>query len=504
MNKSAAPIPAAVFPETAVPKVFLPAAVLIAAVLFLAASCTAVEIPDPGDIVCSPGEKDTVLEPGDPVRVSFGFPVDRLSAEELLEVRDYRGTVPGRLRWEGRSLFFIPEPDFIPGRRYIFSYSGSLRAENGAVREHRHRAAFHYVRKQDDAAGLLSVSPPPGSVVSGDAEITLEFSRPLDPASFGAGFAVEPESGFVLLWENDGTALRISPGEEWRNLSTLTLTFADGIADAGGFPAALPDEIRFIVQADTEPPRILSVEAAVNDPGALFPPVGTDLSACLAFRDAIRITFSETMRREETRDAVGLSPRPPGVWHWLDGSTLLFLPETGYRAGQTYTLTAGPEAEDEAGNRLLPYPPLSFVPRIEPLLPEAELPGDGIVLRAEDFSAAVPLPVTLAPPGWTDCTFAVVFRGGSFDTREERLTVQQGVSVTCLFPPSAPDPHPVGWTWTAPDRVSFTFSGFLPSTDSRRYLYLLSLRGGPDGIVTDEGNILLRSLEQILETEAAW
>jgi len=463
-------------------------------------SCGLAQLPDPGGTRCFPSADGAVLEAGETVGVSFDFPVHRRSAEELLSVRDYRGPLEGRLSWDGGSLRFAPEPDYVPGRRYIFSFSGTFRDEKGSMREHRHCVSFHYAAVREKGAGLVSASPPPGSILSGDGEILLEFSSPMDPVSFLTGLSVEPKTPFASRWDGEGRSLRISPEKGWKNLSSLTLVFGDELADREGFPSAPRGPLLYFVQGDTEPPRLISVEAALNDPEALFPPVGGDLSHCLAFRDALRLTFSEAMKPQETRDAVSLAPEPPGSWHWLDRRTLIFRPQTGYRAGQTYTLTLGPQAEDLAGNRLAPVAPLSFVPRIELLTATLELAGDGLFLSDGEFSASEPRLISPPPPRWTDYTFIIRFHGGRFETREEKLAAQRGIVLRRLFPPSTPDPHPVGWSWPSPDRVSVTFSGFRPSPAAGGNHYLLHLRGGPEGISTGDGNMFPRSREQLLMT----
>jgi hypothetical protein len=242
------------------------------------------------------------------------------------------------------------------------------------------------------------------------------------------------------------------------------------------------------------------VDAALNDPDAGYPPLGSGLSGVLAHRDAIRIVFSEAMDRDKTREAVRLSPQPGGPWFWLDDWVLLFLPETGYEAGKSYTLEIGDSAEDRGGNRLPPWGPLSFIARAAFLEAAVELAGDGTVLSGPDFSASEPRIVNLSPPFFRDYTFVVDFSGGVFAADREKLSAMEGFTVSCVFPPAAPSPVPAGWSWTGAGRFSVTFSGFTPGSAGKEYYYLLTLKGGPGGIRAGEGAVLRQDLSQLLRT----
>ena len=422
--------------------------------------------------------------------MSFGFPVDRESAEGLLAVKDFAGAVPGRRLWEGDTLRFVPEPPLKPGCRYIFSFSGVFRNRRGAEIEYHHIVPFFHERRDDTGLHLVSLEPASGTFVSPDREILLCFSRSVDPVSFELYFRLNPSREHTVEWRDDFRTAGIRAVEGWENLTLYTLSFG-GLLDEGR-------NLVFLVQEDVESPRVAAVEAALDDGSFLFPPAG-DVRDSLTHRDAIRITFSEAMDGRKTRDAVSLDPYTPGDWFWLDGMTLIFRPESGYIAGRPYSLSVGSSAEDAHGNGLAYFPPVSFIPDIALLDVSVEFAGDGIVLASGELSPSLPRDITLTPAG-SDYTFIITFTGGLFETNDEKLSAHEGIGISCVFPPAAPSPVPTGRSWTGDRRLSITWTGFSPGTDGREFYYLLTLRGGPDGVRTGEGNILPAGLEQLIRT----
>lgn len=480
-----------------------PGPVLLAAgtLMICLAACGLVEFPDGSGLRFFPDGENEILEAGQPVWVSFPFSPDRESAERILAVADFAGNLPGACRWEENTLSFHPETPLAPGGRYVFIFDGLFKDRRGREYEHHRRVPFFSVFRNTRAPYLVSASPAPGGLLGGDEEIRLRFSRDLDKVSFEEGFTLNPRRPWDLFWEDGSRTAVVRPREGWENLAVHTLSFDTKIKDPTGAALAPGRPLLYLVQDDTERPRVLEAAAAVNDPDTDYPSLGSGLTGTLSRRDAIRIEFSEAMARDKTREAVRLSPRPGGLWFWRNDRVLLFLPEAEYEAGKTYSLEIGDSGEDLRGNRLLPWGPVYFTPRTAFLEARVELAGDGIVLVGPDMSSSEARGINLSPPFFRDYTFIVTFSGGSFDTDKEKLSAMEGFSLSCIFPPAAPSPVPTGWSWTGNGRFSTTFSGFLPASPGRDYYYLLTLKGGSGGARAGSGAVLERHLSQLLKTE---
>jgi len=460
-------------------------------------SCRLWELRDPSGIQTYPSEPNSVI--CEKIWVSFPCSPDRSHAEALFSVKDSLGSVPGRFQWEGNTLYFLPEPPLKPGTRYVLSFNGTYRDTKGKSYEEYRTVPFFYQYQSESAPSIRSILPSRGEIVSAKTEIEITFDREMDPPSFEKGFSLSPPTPHEVHWTDTNRTVRISPRQAWQDRTLYTLSFGEGIVDRRGMPIASTPSTTFLVQEDTGLPYVRSVEAALND-GETFPPLGSDLEGLLRHRDPIRITFSEAMDQKKTRQAVRITPSLPGTWTWLEDRTLLFLPATGWERGVHYTLEVGAAAEDTSGNRILPFTPLTFHPHIEPLTVEILLVNDGVLFDGESCSPTRSRTLSLSPPTWSDYTLLFTFRGGSFPTDKEKLSVQKGIQLSCIFPPSSPSPIPQGYSWVGDTQLSISYTGLYPSTAQEEYLYLLTLKGGEGGIRTSEGNDLPKEFVQLLIT----
>lgn len=460
-------------------------------------SCRLWEFQDPSGIRTYPSEPNSVVS--GKIWVSFPCAPDHAEAEALFSVRDPLGSVSGRFQWEGNTLYFLPEPELKPGTRYVLSFKGSYRDTRGRAYEEYRTVPFFYQYRSETAPRIQSIIPSPGEIVSVNTEILITFDQEMDPGSFEKGFSLSPSTPHEVQWTDTNRIVHISPRETWQDRALYTISFGEGIMDLWGMPLTSTPSTTFLVQEDTNLPYVRSIEVALND-GEVFPPLGSDLNGLLGYTDPIRITFSESMDQKRTSQAVRITPSLPGTWTWLADHLLLFLPTTGWEKGVYYTLEVGATAEDRSGNRILPFTPLTFTPRIEPLTVEILLVNDGVLMEGESCSPSQSRTLSLSPPTWSDYNLRFTFQGGSFPTDREKLSVQRGIQLSCIFPPSSPSPIPQGYSWVGDTQLSISYTGFSPSTPQEEYYYLLTLKGGEGGIRTSTGNGLSKDLVQLFVT----
>ena len=125
---------------------------------------------------------------------------------------------------------------------------------------------------------------------------------------------------------------------------------------------------------------------------------------------------------------------------------------------------------------------------------------DGIRLDPGDYSTATALEIQPYPIVSTaDYEFLFRFFGSLFETNSEKYSVQEAISLVCVFPDSGVS-HPVatGYSWMGNTVLSVTYSELQPSTLNQTVYYMLRIRGGPGGIDSDEGSRLAEDLEQLL------
>ncbi|MFQ3620778.1 MAG: Ig-like domain-containing protein [Spirochaetales bacterium] len=461
--------------------------------------CSLLDLSEGPPLKTYPAEENEIVASSRSLRVEFPFVVDRTSAETIVTVHDAAGTVPGTFTWEENTLYFRPEPELAPGFRYVLSIKGTVLDSKGISHLYNRTVPFFYKYKQERTLYIKEISPARGEVIYPTTPISLTFNRSVNPVSFKESLSFSPSTPTQFEWDATYTKLRLIPEPGWQDKTVYNLNLSNALTDEEGMPLGYTWSYSFLVQLDTNSPRVVSVEAALKD-GETFPALGTDLNSLLKPTDALRITFSEPMEPQKTKNAVRLEPNLAGTWVWLSENVLVFLPNAFFEAGVTYSLSIGNTAEDTSGNRLYNYPTLYFTPAVSFLEVETHLLQDNYNLNASTMNTSVPLVLTLFPPNWSEYTFRFIFSGASFLTAEEKLKAQEALQITCLFPPFAPSPYPIGYSWVGGNQLSVTFTGFSPAGQSQEYYYLLTIKGGQGGLKTDTGIALKEDLKQLFIT----
>jgi hypothetical protein len=208
------------------------------------------------------------------------------------------------------------------------------------------------------------------------------------------------------------------------------------------------------------------------------------------------------MDHESTAEALILNPALSTTVVWLDPETLVLVPKNGFAPDTLYCLQFDAGVRDLAGNSITPTEPVFFSSIPGLITVSAELVYDGIHLSPPDYSTATAIEIRPYPI-CTSADYDIVFTlgGAEFESNCEKMTVQESISLSCVFPDSGvPDPFTSGVSWTGNQIVSITFSELTPSTSALRVYYLLRIRGGAGGIVTQEGFRLEEDLLQLLVT----
>jgi hypothetical protein len=203
-----------------------------------------------------------------------------------------------------------------------------------------------------------------------------------------------------------------------------------------------------------------------------------------------------------TTDALKLLPSLSTQRCWTDAACLVVVPVGGFEPGTEYLLDFDAEATDLAGNTIGMTEPIRFTTIPGQITVITDLVHDGIQLDPEDHSTAAAIEIQPYPIVSTaDYELLFRFSGSQFDTNAEKYSVQEAISLACVFPDSGvPHPVAIGYSWMGDVVLSVTYSELRPSTLNQTVYYLLCIRGGPSGIATDEGYRLPKDLEQLLSS----
>lgn len=476
------------------------ATVFLCVLLFLISCGLLIEIPGDAGITCCPGTVNQVLSEQETPHIRFDFTVDKDSVEALFSIKDAVGELPGVFRWEDQTVFFRPQTELIPGRRYTFSFVGNYYDLRGVEFSSYTIVPFYYRKRDESAPYVLSSDPASGYTIAPDDAIRIRFSEAIDPSSLARGISIQPDTPVTASWENGATELVLKAQQKWKYCHCYTIQINEELRDSFGIPLAEMRELVFWVQGDIESPGVLSVQPAFNMPAQLYPLTDYGIEEPVGLWDVLRIDFSEAMDTDSTAGALILHPSVAMERIWIDAASLVVVPTGGLAAATRYLIDFEAQATDQAGNTIEIAEPIRFLTVSGTINVTTELVQDGIQLGPGDYSTATALEIEPYPiSSAADYELLFHFTGGKFESNTEKHTVQDAISLLCLFPDAGvANPIATGYSWMGDLILSVTYSQLEFSTANRKVYYLLCIRGGPSGIVTDEGYRLQRDLEQLL------
>jgi hypothetical protein len=461
-----------------------------------------IDFPEDPQIGYWPETANQILQEGELPHICFDFPVDKYSVESLMCIREASGAVSGFHYWEDTTVFFQPQPELIPGRRYVLSFDGIYYDLEGGEHQGYRVVPFYYVQLGGSAPYVVSVDPAPGEFIDGNATIRIAFSEPIDPSSLERGIVIQPDTPVRKELESGGAELLLTAREGWEECRCCRICLTDGLTDEAGFPLVDSLELVYWIQEDIVSPRVVLVEPGLNNPSQLYPATGYGLKEAVGLNEVLRIRFSEEMDTAVTADALSLQPTIPTERYWIDGSCLVVVPADTFEADTEYLLDFSDSASDRAGNAISLPEPIRFVTIAGEIEVSTEFIQDAVKLGPGEYSTASALEIRPYPVSSSaDYELLIHFTGTRFDSNAEKYAAQEAISLVCIFPDiGVANPVATGYSWMAEQVLGVTYSELEPSSADQRVYYLLRIRGGPGGLSTDDGHRLAQDLEQLLVT----
>lgn len=459
--------------------------------------------------VTFPGERNTVIEAGEELWISFSIPPEKEKSEPLFTVQRDGTPVTGDYRWENGSgedgstagggpytLYFKPVPALAPGVRYTLRFEGTVKTEDNRSFEKSISVPF-FVEAEERPARLLSADPANGESAAVGSSLRLQFSGQFDPDTFRNHFSLSPspEGGYAVSWNGEGSTAEVRPEPQWEPMTRYRWTVSSELRDAEGVPIA--DEVTgsFVVQKDTTPPGLLGLTPAVLIDGVFYD------QSDFALNDAIRMTFSERLNISTLQSGFSISPDVSGRVENLGGGEYVFFPETPYTPGEEHLITLSADIEDLNGNRMRTKVTRAFTPIVPPQS-VLSIESSGLSSPITDFGRVHPEPaVPTGPDNLLD--FIITFE------RSYGLPFRPAVtgSITCyaVFPPGGPvNPTLETVSWDPGGTVLvLTYIGFERSAANEpgRNQYKLTIPAGPATSVNQDGSYLKDDVWIIVEAE---
>ncbi len=283
----------------------------------------------------APGSAD--VSPSSAIVAAFNRPVVPLGADQasLPPAFSLNPPVQGRGEWLNTSTYiFYPQPAMLGGATYTAALNPALQSAAGTPLEEATSWSFSTAKPQ-----IVSVSPDTSAWLPLDAEITVAFNQPMDPASVEAAISLEGAATLNFTWDDTFTTLTLSPSALLAYGTSYTLHINAQAGNAGG--SALE---KAYTATWTTYPRL-----------QVIGPLNSSISAYRSMRIAMNGRLPTDLRDEAMAKYLTISPA-------VDGASYSWFPNSNNQAViniwgnfsplTEYTVSISPDLPDAWGGRL--------------------------------------------------------------------------------------------------------------------------------------------------------
>lgn len=469
-------------------------------ILGVLSGCSLWLLPDEDFVRSTPASANEILDAEEEPALSFRQAVDRESVESIFFIEDNSGRIDGRLTWSENTVSFTAQPPLQPGVRYTLRFSGEYTDADEAVRSSTLIVPFYYI-SDSTPIRVVASRPESGAIIPPETSVEIEFSAPVEQESLDGRIVLSPSGDRTVALSADRQLLTIAPRTAWTDGTVYSVQLREGIQSEDGTQLQEDWEVTFLVQEDTQPPELVSVQAAQDDEGVGFPSLGEDLETFLGPDDVLRFTFSEAMDRESVESALQFEPDETESAVWVDDTTVVYRNGDHWSESTTYTYYFDGAVTDLFENQMVMPDAVAFTPAsgytisLAVTFTRDDPPG---TLDGEDFSTVDVVDITVSVPHEDEYTFEIDFGAAIFATPVEKEAVRDAINVAAIFPDDLGSPIVSGFSWPTDSILSITYYGFEASTVTEDNLYLLTIGTTGSSIRASDGSRLEAPAEQIL------
>ncbi len=208
-------------------------------------------------------------------------------------------------------------------------------------------------------------------------------------------------------------------------------------------------------------------------------------------------------------NALSLSPAVAGTLRRVSPGTFVFVPSEDWTMGQEYVLTLTTDLKDLAGNPLpMPYREV-FTPAVPTQsVSEIDLVGNLIdtpIYLIGQLNNSAPYRLNWEPGAPPDnalvLTIALHFSQPYDDAHKPALV--NAVRLAGFYPDTLVSPQVTQVSWTGPQTVSISYTGFARSANTpslHRLYYRLTIASGPEQTGNQYGSFLSEAITLLLES----
>jgi len=453
------------------------------------------------------GPWDLLPEAESPVIVRFDTDMDKGMVERALQVYSHAGITEGELRWEGRSLHFIPSAPWKAGIRYGLRLSGNVIAQDGRELTLALDIPFYAVSRSA-LPYLLSFSPPDSASV-GAAEsniLELSFSHSMDSRSTEDALKLDIPGQKFFQWLDDYKTLRVSSDKPLNPWTVYRWSLQEKALSREGAPLSKEFSGRFTTDLDREFLEVVRVIPLLPPEGfspsgsglwGAWTPASLDMKQGPGFGHGIGLEFNKPPDIESLRRALNFTPSLPGMFEMLSPVSAVYIPARGAEPETVYTLRISGTLRDREGLRMREDYTLSFESDI-PHLGVVAFSVDGKTISAPETGGSFSAPVNAGGRIQLYIDFSLPFDSADPAVREGCVF---RISIRPLFPAKLLPVSLCSAQWISSDKLRLEWEGFEAGSSGEPHYYRLIIPGGLGGVHNGRGSYLKEDFILYMEAE---
>ena len=207
-----------------------------------------------------PAESNSLLpESFSPVILKFDTEMEKLEAENILQISSDLGMIQGDKYWEGNNLYFVPIAGWVAGVRHTINLSGTIRSIDGREIRLEQFISFYAVNKYDSP--ILENFYPADGESTGTTNIKpqFHFSRSMNRLSVETALTIEGIANKTFEWSSEDKVLLINFEADLNAWSVYRWNLKNTAKCIDGVPIPITYSGYFTTDLDQELPEIINV-----------------------------------------------------------------------------------------------------------------------------------------------------------------------------------------------------------------------------------------------------
>jgi len=282
----------------------------------------------------SPQGEQLELEPGMPVRVQFSQAMNAARTEAAFALDREGVPQSGRFSSAGRELVFLPDLPLQQGYRYVVRVGTDAEDLHGNSLEQSFSASFTTVG-WGALTRIVEHSPLDNSLLdSPRTEVLIQFDRPVEKARLLREFRISPELRGELQLNDNNTALRFIPHEDWRTGPYYQVELGSKPEEHAG-PGSIAHLV-FGFRRESYPAPV-TVSVLFEPSGVLAEPTPA-MAFGVEVPDDIQIQFDLPVPPAERSRILGLPAAAGGTLRWSENAESVRISKLRLEYGESYEL----------------------------------------------------------------------------------------------------------------------------------------------------------------------